>query len=110
MIKDFPGTYTEYREWLSEQKSQQAVPVKESGKQERQRAERKAKMTYKEKKEFEEITSRLERLNEEKSALDALFNSGEQLEDVAAKAARYEAVKNEIDELEMRWLELSERE
>ena len=110
VIKDFPGTYTEYREWLSEQKSQQAVPVKESGKQERQRAERKAKMTYKEKKEFEEITSRLERLNEEKSALDALFNSGEQLEDVAAKAARYEAVKNEIDELEMRWLELSERE
>lgn len=110
VIKDFPGTYTEYREWLSEQKSQQAVPVKESGKQERQRAERKAKMTYKEKKEFEEITSRLESLNEEKSALDALFNSGEQLEDVAAKAARYEAVKNEIDELEMRWLELSERE
>lgn len=110
VIKDFPGTYTEYREWLSEQKSQQAVPAKESGKQERQRVERKAKMTYKEKKEFEEITSRLERLNEEKSALDALFNSGEQLEDVAAKAARYEAVKNEIDELEMRWLELSERE
>ena len=110
VIKDFPGTYTEYREWLSEQKSQQAVPVKEPGKQERQRAERKAKMTYKEKKEFEEITSRLESLNEEKSALDALFNSGEQLEDVAAKAARYEAVKNEIDELEMRWLELSERE
>ena len=67
-------------------------------------------MMYKEKKEFEEITSQLERLNEEKSALDALFNSGEQLEDVAAKAARYEAVKNEIDELEMRWLELSERE
>ncbi len=110
VIKDFPGTYTEYREWLSEQKSQQAVPAKEPGKQERQRAERKAKMTYKEKKEFEEITSRLESLNEEKSALDALFNSGEQLEDVAAKAARYEAVKNEIDELEMRWLELSERE
>ena len=110
VIKDFPGTYTEYREWLSEQKSQQAVPAKESGKQERQRVERKAKMTYKEKKEFEEITSRLESLNEEKSALDALFNSGEQLEDVAAKAARYEAVKNEIDELEMRWLELSERE
>lgn len=110
VIKDFPGTYSEYREWLSEQKSQQAVPAKESGKQERQRTERKAKMTYKEKKEFEEITSRLESLNEEKAALDALFNSGEQLEDVAAKAARYEAVKNEIDELEMRWLELSDRE
>ncbi|MGM9842918.1 MAG: ABC-F family ATP-binding cassette domain-containing protein [Muribaculaceae bacterium] len=110
VIKDFPGTYSEYREWLSEQKSHQAVPAKESGKQERQRTERKAKMTYKEKKEFEEITSRLESLNGEKAALDALFNSGEQLEDVAAKAARYEAVKNEIDELEMRWLELSERE
>lgn len=49
-------------------------------------------------------------MNEEKSQLDAIFNSGTTIDDVAAKAARYEEVKDLIDEKELRWLELSEKE
>ena len=67
-------------------------------------------MTFKEKKEFEQITAELESLNEEKEELDSLFASGETIDDAAAKAARYEEVKEQIDMLEMRWLELDEKD
>ena len=49
----------------------------------------------------------IEALNQEKAELDALFASGETLDDVATKAARYQVVKDLLDEKEMRWLELS---
>ena len=49
---------------------------------------------------------KIEALNKEKAELDALFASGETMDDVAAKAARYQEVKDLLDEKEMRWLEL----
>lgn len=67
-------------------------------------------MTFKERKEFEALSADIESLNAEKDALEAKFNSGEQLDDVAALSARYEEVKDLLDEKEMRWLELSEKE
>ena len=57
---------------------------------------------------MEQLNADLEALNKEKAELDALFASGETLDDVAAKAARYQEVKDLLDEKEMRWLELSE--
>ncbi|MDE5727607.1 MAG: ABC transporter ATP-binding protein, partial [Duncaniella sp.] len=73
-----------------------------------QQRERKPKLSYKERREFEGLEAEIEKLNEEKASLEALFNSGENIADIADKARRYEEVKNLIDEKEMRWLELSE--
>lgn len=108
VIKDFPGTYTDYRTWLAENPVQKPVEQKQE-KAEKQKTEQKPKLTFKEKKEFEEITAKLDSLNAEKATLEEIFNSGSEIADVAAKAARYEEVKSEIDELELRWLELSEK-
>ena len=70
--------------------------------------EGKKRLSYKEQRELEQLTADIEALNKEKAELDAFFASGETLDDVAAKAARYQEVKDLLDEKEMRWLELSE--
>ena len=67
-------------------------------------------MTFKERKEFEALDSEITQLTAEKEALDDLFNSGEVIADVAAKSSRYDEVCRLLDEKEMRWLELSEKE
>lgn len=108
VVKDFPGSYSDYREWKSENK--EAKPVNKEPKTEKKKTERAQKLTFKEKKELEEVTAKLDALNNEKAELEAAFNSGAQIEDIAAKAIRYDAVKAELDELEMRWLELSEKD
>ena len=108
VVKDFPGSYSDYREWKSENKEEKLV-TKES-KTEKKKTERTQKLTFKEKKELEEVTAKLDALNRVKAELEAAFNSGAQIDDIAAKAIRYDAVKAELDELEMRWLELSEKE
>lgn len=115
VIKDFPGNYSEYRAWREyheKQEAQEAKPTQAPREKPKWANTHDAskRMTYKEKKEFEALTQELEALNEEKSQLDAIFNSGTTIDDVAAKAARYEEVKDLIDEKELRWLELSEKE
>ena len=113
-IKDFPGNYSEYRAWkdyhdrqAAEQARAQAKPQEKKNYNTRDRSNR---LTFKERQELEQLNQRLEQLNQEKADLDALFASGQTIDDVAAKAARYEAVKQEIDTAEMRWLELSEKQ
>lgn len=108
VVKDFPGSYSDYREWKSENKEEK--PVNKEPKTEKKKTERVQKLTFKEKKELEEVSAKLDDLNREKAELEAAFNSGEQIDDIAAKAIRYDEVKAELDELEMRWLELSEKE
>ena len=108
VVKDFPGSYSDYREWKSENKEEK--PVSKEPKAEKKKTERTQKLTFKEKKELEEVTAKLDALNRVKAELEAAFNSGAQIDDIAAKAIRYDAVKAELDELEMRWLELSEKE
>ena len=111
-IKDFPGNYSDYRSWAIERAKLQA---NESAKtaatsNEKPRTDRPAKLTYKEKKELEQLTADLELLNAEKDSLDALFNSGSEIPDIIEKSARYNELKDLIDEKEFRWLELSEKE
>ena len=67
-------------------------------------------MTYAERKELEAITKGLDELNAEKAELEYYFNSGENLNEMAEKSQRYSEVKDLIDEKELRWLELSEKE
>lgn len=115
VVKDFPGNYSEYREYVDRQakesqNSSEDKTLKDAKNQERRRDNRKERMSFKERKEFEQLTTDIEALTAEKEELEAAFNSGEAIADIADKAARYEAVKAELDEKEMRWLELSEKE
>lgn len=111
VIKDFPGNYSEYRQWLDEQQKEHIAEKTASSKPaEKPKENRQPKLTYKERKELEQITAELETLNAEKDELEALFNSGEQINDIAAKSQRYNEIKEIIDEKEFRWLELSEKE
>ncbi len=112
-VKDFPGNYSEYRAWKQrhEQEAAQAAKEQETAKPKENtwanRSDQK-RLSYKEQRELEQLNIDIEALNKEKAELDALFASGETLDDVAAKAARYQEVKDLLDEKEMRWLELSE--
>lgn len=111
-IKDFPGGYTDYRTWLNAQPKPQAEAEKQVAKTVRERPRRSSdnRMSYKEMREFEALTDEIEKLNTEKAALDAVFNSGEVVDDIIEKSARYEEIKALLDEKEMRWLELSEKD
>lgn len=110
VVKDFPGTYTEYAAWRDEQAAEAARAARVEKPVERPRAQRAPKMSFKQRREFEQLTAELDELNAEKSRLEDVFNSGETITDVATLSARYEEVKDLIDEKEMRWLELSELE
>lgn len=111
VIKDFPGNYTEYREYIKQKRvEEQRVAKPVAAASPVQKKERPARMTFKERKEFEALTAEIDELTAEKSSLEALFNSGEQLTDIADKARRYEEVKSLLDDKELRWLELSEIE
>lgn len=111
VIKDFPGNYTEYRAYIKENADKAAVTEHQAKPTtEKVRTERKIKLTYSERKEFEALTVELEKLNAEKIELEQLFNSGEVISDMDAKSRRYSDLTAIIDEKEMRWLELSEKE
>ncbi|WP_304734215.1 ABC-F family ATP-binding cassette domain-containing protein [Duncaniella muris] len=113
VIKDFPGNYSDYREYLREQNAneeQKAAQKCEAQTKSRSRENsRSAKMSFKERKEFEELTAEIDRLTAERHELETVFNSGEQLSDIEEKARRYSELKDLLDEKEMRWLELSEK-
>lgn len=114
VIKDFPGNYSEYRAWKEAHEKEEATVQKQKAeskpaKQRSNNRDKSQKLTFKEKREFEELTESIERLTKEKEELFNLFNSGEQIDDVATKASRFEEVKDLLDEMELRWLELSEK-
>lgn len=116
-VKDFPGTYMEYTQWekerkaaLQTEKASQSPADKAPG-DTKTRKERARRLTYKERKELAELERQLEELNTEKSSLETLFSSpGATGEDIVRMTARYEEIKSKLDEMEMRWLELSEIE
>lgn len=109
-VRDFPGTYSEYRDSVASAKAAvDEKPSSETQKTVKPRASRPEKMSFKERKEFEALSVEIDELTAERTRLETLFNSGEVVDDIAAAAARYEEVKNLLDEKEMRWLELSEK-
>lgn len=110
VIKDFPGNYSDYRRWLKENAPRPtcADNEKKTSEQTRRQQQRQPKMTFKQRKEFEALTEEIDALTEEKNNLDNIFNSGQQLDDVASLSMRYDEITHLLDEKEMRWLELSE--
>lgn len=114
VIKDFPGNYSEYRAWKEAHEKEEATVQKQKAeskpaKPRNNNRDNSQKLTFKEKREFEDLTESIERLTKEKEELFNLFNSGEQIDDVATKASRFEEVKDLLDKMELRWLELSEK-
>ena len=110
VIKDFPGTYSDYRAWKEEQtrlERQNEIPPTTANDAKRTRVKER-KLTFKERKELEALTLEIDALSAEKAMLEDLFNKGEAIDDIAVKSARYEELQSLLDEKELRWLELSE--
>ncbi|MFV0329031.1 MAG: ABC-F family ATP-binding cassette domain-containing protein [Dysgonomonas sp.] len=112
-IKDFPGNYTEYREWKEVQDSlekiQVARPKEEKPQVVQSKPEEKKKLSFKEKREFEELDALIPKLEEEKSILENELSSGIlSSDDLLVKSNRISELMDEIDEKTMRWMELSE--
>ena len=111
IVKDFPGNYSDFRKWQEEFiKANKEIEKPKEKITEKPKTERQAKMTFKERKEFEQLTIEIERLSSEKDSLDALFNSCQEIPDIIEKSARYNELNELLDDKEMRWLELSEKE
>lgn len=116
-IKDFPGNYTQYREWkeVQDQLEKEAEAARRVGiaptmeKTSRPEKEQKKKLTFKERKEFEALEVEIPLLEAEKAELETAMSSGTLSNDeLLAKSERIATVIEEIDEKTMRWLELSE--
>ena len=123
-IRDFPGNYTQYREWKTIADKEKA----ELERIEREKLERKLqntagasantshrgsknerRLTFKERKEMEQLESDLERLEQEKTEIEtALSNGSLSVDEITSMSKRLPLLNDEIDEKTMRWLELSE--
>lgn len=124
-IQDFPGNYTQYRDWSRLQEKDEAEKVAATAKnagnnntaandgagtaKRDANFENKRKMSYKEKREYEQLTQEIEKLADEQKKLEEALCSGTlSVEELTEKSKRLPEIKDELDEKEMRWLELSE--
>ncbi len=120
-VKDFVGTYSEYREYIKEQEAEEAARARAiAEKQAKQQAATKPatdtptnthrkKLSYKEQRELEQLEAEIPQLEAEKSALEAQLSAGTlSHEELSSAATRIGEIINTLEEKEMRWLELSE--
>ncbi len=124
-IQDFPGNYTQYRDWSRLQEKDEAEKVAATAKnagnnntaandgagtaKRDANFENKRKMSYKEKREYEQLTQEIEKLTDEQKKLEEALCSGTlSVEELTEKSKRLPEIKDELDKKEMRWLELSE--
>ena len=115
-IKDFPGNYTQYREWQSLQpkessKPKEAPAAKVINQNRDSQPVGKRRMSFKEKREFEQLEKEIEQLEKEQHMIEEALCSGTlSVEELTEKSKRLPQLKDELDEKSMRWLELSEIE
>ena len=124
-IQDFPGNYTQYRDWSRLQEKDEAEKAAAAAKATASNStstsdgtgtakrdanfENKRKMSYKEKREYEQLTKEIDKLTEEQKKLEEALCSGTlSVEELTEKSKRLPEIKDELDEKEMRWLELAE--
>ncbi|MGR3812239.1 ABC-F family ATP-binding cassette domain-containing protein [Jiulongibacter sp. NS-SX5] len=110
-IKDFPGNYTQYRLWKDEQEKEIEREKKEIKKEEPRKEVKKEKvrLTFKEQKEFEELEKSIANMEERKAEIVELMNGGEtDFEKLTALGEELQQIKDDLEEQELRWLELSE--
>lgn len=109
-VQDFPGNYTQYRQWsqLASQTEAKATPTEKKEKP-TYRNDTKRKLTYKEKIEFEQLENAIAALEAEQAEIEQSLSSGDlSVEEITEKSKRLPVLKDELDEKSMRWLELSE--
>lgn len=110
-VKDFPGNYSQYRQWLA---MEEAATVKDNkeprGKTAKSyRHDDRRRMTYKERLEFEKLEKEIAQLEEEQHLIeDALCSGTLSVDELTEKSKRLPLLQSELDEKSMRWLELSE--
>ena len=114
-IKDFPGNYSEYRAWAAEQEKIKAQNEVAQSVQSTHRNEHSAKnkLTYKEKLELQALSEEIEKMELEKNNIERIFNGETTLPPGSSfdlVSQRYSAIKDMLDEKELRWLELSDKE
>ncbi|MBP5619607.1 MAG: ABC-F family ATP-binding cassette domain-containing protein [Bacteroidaceae bacterium] len=118
-VKDFPGNYTQFREWekLESMREDASHKVKQDSKAavsstnetRRNRNEEKRRLTYKEKMEFQQLEQDIEALEAEKASIEAALSGGSiSVEQITEMSKRLPLLNEELDEKSMRWLELSE--
>ncbi len=117
VVKDFPGNYTQYREWAALEEQQKGGDSDEGKKTNaaaktekpaRQKDERR-RLSYKEKREMEQLEKEIAQLEAEQHELEEALCSGTlSIEELTEKSKRLPVLKEELDEKSMRWLELSE--
>lgn len=111
IIKDFPGNYSDYREWLEEKNKQEQAVVKTEKIVREKPISEKRKLSFKEKKELEELETQISQLETEKRSLEEELNSGVlSADELVKKSLRHGTLTNELDEKELRWLEISSLE
>lgn len=111
-VRDFPGNYTQYRLWQKEdEKKQQAIPVKAeevAAPKTQTNTQVKKKLSYKEKREFEDLEKELPALEEEKKVIAEKMGGNISFEEITKLGNRMTEIENLLADKEMRWLELSE--
>lgn len=116
-VKDFPGNYSQYREWAEAKaeaergKGRTEKAIAAGNSRQRSRTDGKRRLTYKEKKEFEQLTEDIDKLEQEKKDIEEAFSSGTlSVEEITEKSKRLPELEQELDSKSTRWLELSEFE
>lgn len=115
-IQDFPGNYTQFRDFqkMKSKEEEQQKPTKNSSptaneQKKDYRNNTKRKMSFKEKREYEQLSDQIAQLEEEKQQLEEELCSGNlSVDELTEKSKRLPILKDELDELELRWLELAE--
>lgn len=115
IVRDFPGSYSDYRSWRQERDAEKANAEAEkkssAANSWKPRREKSDKMTFKERKEFESLAGEIADLEKEKREIEEMLNSGNLgVEELTQKSQRISEVLALLDEKEMRWLELSEKQ
>ena len=112
-IKDFPGNYTQYREWASMEESRESRDTRESRDSNKPsyRHDDRRRLSYKEKREMEQLEKDIAALEDEKKQIEeALCGGTTSVDEITAMSKRLPLLNEELDEKSMRWLELSEVE
>lgn len=111
VVNDFPGNYTQYREWKSLKSKDEENTVKKENKAREKHGPERRRMSFKEKQEFAALEKEIAALEAERKQIEEMLCSGTlSVEELTEKSRRLPAIKDELDMKEMRWLELSEIE
>ena len=109
VIQDFPGNYTQYREWKSLQSAEEKKQISSAKPKREKPQQEKRKMTYNEKRRFEQLEKEITELETEQKDIENQLCSGTlSIEDLNTKSKRFAEIKAIVEEKTMEWLELSE--